>query len=274
MSIENEKARAQFIKNEQAGEESEKAGHRVERAVLGEINTEGYQRFVEKKLEEFGGKKPSEEVMFQIYRDAVKENQKTFKNPSDPRAPGREPFASDLHSTVVEMLGKKIGKDMEYDQLRYYSAVGSDLDRKYGTDAFLELDLGEGKTIDVTLDITLKPEHAALDKYKADVFMMEWERIPLELSDFDRDSSEALRQKKENRDRYQKRTEEVADKVVLAFQGKADKANMPILALEKDEILKSRDEGYERYEREVGWAKKGMGIRRNLEMMRSKRRPR
>ena len=52
-------------------------------------------------------------------------------------------------------------------QLRYFTAAGkSNLDRN-GVDAFYELDLGEGKNVRATIDITKRED--VEEKYKADV---------------------------------------------------------------------------------------------------------
>lgn len=269
--IDKARVAAQKTKVEEVGEEEEKFGHVMEREVLGEINVEGYKRFMKRKMEELGEKKPSEETMFKIYRDAVKENQKTFKNPSDPR---ERRFPSDLHTQIAEALG------IEYEQLRYYTAVGtegSDIDTKYGTDAFLELDLGNGKTIDLKLDFTLKPEEKTAEKCKADIIIGEWKGIPwqaikYEVSDFDKDDEETLKEKKKNRDLYDQRTKDFAKLGVEILIAKAKKEGVEkIEKLTGDQIKKSQEQGYGQYEKEVGRAVGSKGLRRDLEMRRLKK---
>jgi hypothetical protein len=259
----------------------EKGGHKAEREVLGEIKVDGYQRFVKRKMEGFGEKKPDEKVMFQIYRNAVKENQKTFDNPSDPR---EKKFPSDFHSGIVEMLSKQLkesgeDKGMEYEQLRYYTCVGtagSDLDTAYGTDAFLELDLGDGKTVDLKLDFTLKPEHQTRSKYKADMVIGEWEGkkwfdIPYENTNID-DPEDVAKEKMRNRRLYEERTMAFVKLAVEILNNKAKDAGRPITILEKDEITQSKDKSFNQLERQVGRVKGSAGLHRNLQMGRMKKR--
>jgi len=127
--------------------------------------------------ESYTGKLAEDEVLGKVERDPnpeasnryfsfdtlvlmAKESQ-PFKDPSDPGAP----FPNDLHATIAEDLHLE-----RYEQLKYYTAVGSKLDVFEGIDAFFELDLGHGENVRVTLDMTLNP---AKEDYKADV-VFQW----------------------------------------------------------------------------------------------------
>ena len=77
-----------------------------------------------------------------------------FSDP-DPR------FANDLHAKIADLLG--LG---DYKILKFYTAVGSHLDKFHGIDAFFEYDCGD-KTITITLDVTINPRKG--EEYKADV---------------------------------------------------------------------------------------------------------
>lgn len=168
MKFEEIREQAQFRKQEEADNDREKAGHKAERETFDEVRLDEYERIVKERKEEIGGSAHPEEIYFNIYRDAVKESQ-PFRDATNPQ---EKQFPFDLHAKVVELL-----KLDRYEQLRFYTAVGSDLDKKFGTDAFFELDLGNGRNVDVTLDITLKDEEAAKEKYKADVMLFSWKKI-------------------------------------------------------------------------------------------------
>lgn len=65
-----------------------------------------------------------------------------------------------------------IKKDQEIglspgDQIAFYTAINSPLDRYHGVDAFFELKVGT-KTVIVTIDVTTNPSK---DRYKADVIL-------------------------------------------------------------------------------------------------------
>lgn len=71
--------------------------------------------------------------------------------PGDPTEPEAD-FANDLHATVAEKLGLE-----DYGFLKFYTAVGSELDFYHGVDAFFELEDPEtNKTYILTLDLTLR----------------------------------------------------------------------------------------------------------------------
>ncbi len=112
--------------------------------------------------------------------------------PSDP-----EPyFANDLHASIAELLELD-----NYDQLRYYTAVGSELDRYHGVDAFFDYFLEDpDHSVTITLDLTLNPHK---EEYKADVV--------LQASEEDLDL-------KGNKKGYSRLVEESANKIANAIK--------------------------------------------------------
>lgn len=247
-NLEEQKAQIQRKKAEEIDKDREKAGHKAEREAFDEVKKEDYEKYVAQKKKELGPGSHPEEMYFNIYRDAVKESQ-PYKNPTDP---AEKMFPRDLHTLVAQELGLK-----NFEQLRFYTAVGSDLDIKYGADAFLELDLGNGKTIDVTMDITLKPEHAIENKYKADIYLLSWEKIPFEVDKID-DSDEVRMQKRLNRKKWDDRTKVFARMVGETFKDKAIKKGLEIRPLEVEEIESSQKAASTGFKREI---RKERGLR-------------
>lgn len=99
-------------------------------------------------------------VKYQQWDDAlqfVRENQRG--EPSDPSAR----FANDLHATIAEMLDLD-----DYSRLKYYTAVGSALDKYHSIDGFFEFQVDPENPKDivcVTFDLTTNPNK---NDYKAD----------------------------------------------------------------------------------------------------------
>lgn len=85
----------------------------------------------------------------------VKASQPKNWDPHDPSTP----VSNDLHALVVDLL------DEEYDNVSFFTAVGSPLDYYHGVDAFIEY---HGQV--VTLDVTINKHK---DSYKADVIIGE-----------------------------------------------------------------------------------------------------
>ncbi len=118
----------------------------------------------------FGGTKKTEEQMktgnieYQQYEDSikfVKDNQ--IGEPSDPSAW----FANDLHATIAEELGLE-----DYGQLKFYTAIGSSLDKYHSIDGFFELQVDPENPDDVvrvTIDLTTNPEK---NDYRADFIIL------------------------------------------------------------------------------------------------------
>jgi len=130
-------------------------GKIVEREVFGDP-----AEFVEgRKKRDFGHEK------YMSYRAAMQEVKDIQNNPEngmDPADPEKE-FANDLHASIAQ----EITPD-DYSKLRFYTAVETALDHFHGVDAFFEVDLDNGKTAIITLDVTTNPNKLS---YKADVIL-------------------------------------------------------------------------------------------------------
>ncbi len=96
---------------------------------------------------------------YKPYRQALEEVK--ANQPWDPTDPNVR-FANDLHALVALVLGL-----IDWAELRIYTAIGSDLDRWHGIDAFFEF--GGAR---VTLDVTLN-RHKLDYGYKADFIVGE-----------------------------------------------------------------------------------------------------
>ena len=113
--------------------------------------------------EMLGKGKYTPEGEYQPYREAldyVKEQQPFDASDPNPR------FANDVHATVAEMLALE-----DYSRLKFYTAVGSMLDKCHGVDAFFELEINPDnphKVIRVTIDLTANQEK---NDYKADLIV-------------------------------------------------------------------------------------------------------
>ena len=138
-------------------------GHLAEGEVLGETKPEQKER--EKEFE-------GEYINFNQAVDIVKDTD--FQPFKDPTNPHEKPFPHDVHATIVDLLSLD-----NYEQVRFYTAVGSYLDRKHGVDAFFELDLGNGESVRATLDMTQNPHKR---DYEADV-VFQWPRDGIDRRD-------------------------------------------------------------------------------------------
>jgi len=110
--------------------------------------------------EVLGGLKLEKEDVYVPFREAMKwVEQHQSGDPADP-----DPrFANDLHATVAEMLGIE-----DLRNIKFFTAVGSPLDKFHGIDAFFKIKEG-GEELTITLDVTINP--AKGDRYKADVII-------------------------------------------------------------------------------------------------------
>ena len=109
-------------------------GGMLEEDLLGKIERED------------GRKERGSYLPFKAAIELVKNSQPG--DPTDPEAG----FANDLHTMVAEKLGLE-----DYSHLKFYTAVGSELDLYHGIDAFFEIDDPRtGKIYRLTLDITLR----------------------------------------------------------------------------------------------------------------------
>ena len=100
------------------------------------------------------GESRSHTTEYMEYAKAVEDVKKN--QPWDPTDP-QPRFANNLHAEVALELGLK----EDWSTLRFYTAIGSALDRYHGVDGFFEF--GDAR---VTMDITQNP--AKTSGYKAD----------------------------------------------------------------------------------------------------------
>lgn len=91
----------------------------------------------------------------------VKKSQ-PYEDPSEPD----KRFPNDLQATIAYSLNLD-----DYSKLRFYTAVGSHLDKYHGIDAFFELELKGGRIVRATLDVTLDPVKES-GGWKADVVFL------------------------------------------------------------------------------------------------------
>ncbi|MEA3398211.1 MAG: hypothetical protein U9R06_00510 [Patescibacteria group bacterium] len=119
------------------------------------------------------------------------------EDPSDPDTR----FANDLHATIAGKLNLE-----NYADLKFYSSIGTHLDKYYGVDAFFEIKI-DNVTVLVTMDITTNPNKG--DQYKADTI------INMPKGGLDPDLSE-------DKEVYRQKIEEVSGEVVKIICSKYD----------------------------------------------------
>jgi hypothetical protein len=108
-----------------------------------------------------------------------------------------------LHATLADKIGLE-----DYKDLRFYTAVGSQLDFKHGVDAFFEVDMN-GKTFVVTLDVSMNERKKDESDIKADVLIsMPGDGLDPKL--------------KEDKEEYHKKLEEVSNEIIDAIEEKYD----------------------------------------------------
>jgi hypothetical protein len=138
------------------------------------------------------------------YRDAMERVKRPGVQPfEDPSDPCEVRFASDLHATLADKIGLE-----DYNDLRFYTAVGSQLDFKHGVDAFFEVDMN-GKTFVITLDVSMNERKKDESDIKADVLIsMPGDGLDPKL--------------KEDKEEYHKKLEEVSNEIIDAIEEKYD----------------------------------------------------
>jgi len=87
--------------------------------------------------------------------------------PADPTNPNK-PFGRDLRITLQDLL--KLETEEEMDMIKFYTAVGTPLDKIHGVDAFLEVDGGKEGIFRTTFDLTTNPNKKS---YKSDLIISE-----------------------------------------------------------------------------------------------------
>ncbi|GEM_PF-902644 len=83
--------------------------------------------------------------------------------PYDPVNPDKH-FARDIRIAVQDLLGLKTEEEM--DRVKFYTAVGSPLDKFHSVDAFIEYTDENGETVRATFDLTVNPNKKG---YKTDI---------------------------------------------------------------------------------------------------------
>lgn len=176
-----------FKLNASLFEKNNSSGERIEKETVGRIKGADKDEAFEKYIK---------------YSDAMKAVKKPDVQPfEDPSEPSEVPFANDLLSTVADKLNLE-----DYSDLRFYTAVGSQLDIHHGVDAFFEFDV-DGKIVVVTLDVTIN--ESKIDNAKADVVIF----MP-------RDGLDP--KLKEDREDYFKKLDEVSSDIIKVINRKVD----------------------------------------------------
>lgn len=208
-------------------------GKIAESEVLGETTSEQKE-----KEQGFNG----EYITFEQAVDLVKDNKyQPFKDPTNPH---EKPFPHDVHATLIEKLSLD-----NYEQLRFYTAVGSYLDKKHGIDAFFELDLGDGKSVRATLDMTQNPNK---HDYKADV-VFQWPNDGID------------RKNPEDRVIWMDKVNDVSKELKDVLETEARVKGENIRSLSKEEIKKSYEEAQEKnHRRQHGMSVPMFKRKRNL----------
>ncbi len=135
-------------------------GNTVERENAGLVNMEG-----------FDGE-------YMSYRDSVVDAKE--RQISDPKNPDR-PFARDLRIEIIDKLGLEDPAD--FDNVEFYSALGTSFDTYHGVDCFVEVATEDGLKR-VTIDLTTREKGT----FKADILI----EFPNDNLDPDLDESEYL----------------------------------------------------------------------------------
>ncbi len=120
---------------------------------------------------------------------------------ADPANPTPE-FANDLRKQVSNLLNLKDNDK----KLKFYTAVGSHLDRWHKIDAFLELEDDNGKITRVTLDVTINAKKG--DEYGADIVFL----VPSDGID-----------KRVNEEEYNKTIQDLSEDIKKYFEFKKTK---------------------------------------------------
>ena len=126
---------------------------------------------------------------FVFFRDALKLVKKF--QPGDPKNPERG-FARDLRIEIIDQLGLTEEKDM--DKVKFYTAIGSPLDKWHSIDGFFEIEETNGQIIRITLDATTIDKEEKIKRgqeIKADIVVGEkWlnladeEKLPEKIKEF------------------------------------------------------------------------------------------
>ncbi len=140
---------------------SGETGHLFEWQYIGEIDTKNpaYQKALQEAVssEERAGMTDGY-IRFRKAMELVKKFQ-----PYDPANPNKH-FARDIRVELQDLLG--LTTEEEMDRVKFYTAVGSPLDKRHSVDAFIEYTDKSGETFRATFDLTTNPQKQA---YKTDI---------------------------------------------------------------------------------------------------------
>ena len=144
----------------------EYTGNLFESQFIGEADTDNpkYRQALEKakKEEEKAGMKDGY-IRFRKAMELARQSQ-TY----DPTNPNK-PFARDIRIAFQDLL--KLETPEEMDLVRFFTAVGTPLDKLHGVDGFLEyLDPKDRKRYFATFDLTANPQKRV---YKSDIIVVE-----------------------------------------------------------------------------------------------------
>jgi len=157
-------------------------GTEFEWDIFGAVDTKNpeYQKELAKVTKQNG---------FVFEHDALKLVKKF--QPEDPRNPERA-FARDLRIEIIDQLGLTEEKDM--DRVKFYTAIGTPLDKWHGIDGFFEIEEANGQIIRITLDATTidkEEKNKRGQEIKADIVVGEkWlnladeEKLPEKIKEF------------------------------------------------------------------------------------------
>ncbi|MDO8430076.1 MAG: hypothetical protein Q7S73_01790 [bacterium] len=148
----------------------ESTGHLVEWQHIGKVDSENskYQKALkEAQIEE--AKKTGKSGEYMRFRTAM-ELARQF-SPYDPTNPDK-PFARDIRIAFQDLLESAGAlKEEDRDLVRFFTAVGTPLDKFHGVDGWLEyLDPKDRKRYFATFDFTKNPNKQV---YKSDIMVME-----------------------------------------------------------------------------------------------------
>jgi hypothetical protein len=145
-------------------------GNLFEAEQIGEVDTKNpeYQKAL--RAAQAQEAKVGKEGGYIRFRAAL-ELAKKFQ-PSDPTNP-EKPFGRELRIALQDILNLDAPED--YDRVKFYTAVGTPLDKFHGVDAFVEFEKEdkETKRVDVyraTFDFTTNPQKQV---YKSDIVVQE-----------------------------------------------------------------------------------------------------
>lgn len=140
---------------------SGETGHLFEWQYIGEIDTKNpaYQKALSAAIDsEKKAGMTDDYIRFRKALDLAKKFQ-----PYDPANPDKH-FARDIRIELQDLLG--LTTEEEMDRVKFYTAVGSPLDKRHSVDAFIEYTDETGETVRATFDLTTNPQKQA---YKTDI---------------------------------------------------------------------------------------------------------